>query len=67
MLVAAPLRSNLGCSWTVDPATGTLRSVWCGREEAELDEQRLGDGLGFAPQPAFVHEPSHIDEVRSAA
>lgn len=76
MLATASLRSDtsnlagqragaLTRSWTVDPHTGALRARWSG--EAALDEQRLGDGIGFAPEPAFIHEPGQLAEVQAAA
>jgi len=63
--LAGQRAGNLVCSWTVDPHTGTLRPRWsC---EAALDEQRLGDRIGFAPEPAFIHEPDQLAEVQAAA
>ncbi len=56
---------TLVCSWIVNPDTGMLRSAWCG--QAALDEQRLGDGVGFTPQPAFVHESSEFAESQAVA
>jgi len=63
--LAGPRAGQLVCAWTVDPLTGTLRPRWSG--EAALDEQRLGDGIGFAPEPAFIHEPDQLGEVQAAA
>ncbi len=77
MLTTATLRSvppdlagshvePLVCSWTVDPHTGTLRPRWSA-EAAALDEQGLGDGIGLAPEPAFIHEPGQLVEAQAAA
>ncbi len=71
MLATATLRSvppaaeKLACSWTVDPITGAICAGWAA--PPALDQQRLGDGLGLAPEPAFVHESTEIDEVRAVA